>query len=360
MKAEHEGNGMKAVVYLSPGEVEVQERDRPPVNPGDVLLRVLSNTICGTDLRIARGIKRKGVIAPRILGHEVSAEVLELGAGASGIEIGDRVCVTPTFSCGACTECQRGRFHQCQNARVLGHQVDGGLAEYLTVPADAVRKGALIPYSAEADPVAMSLVEPLSCVLHGQQILDVSVDDAVVIIGGGAIGLLHTRIAKVRGAKTVIVSEPVEYRREIARRFGADVTVDPTNEDLEAVVAAHTSGQGADVIIVCIGIPVLVNQALALARNKGRVSLFAGFPSDQPAQVDANLVHYKELAVVGSSNSTSTDMRRAAGLIESGVVLAGQLITHRFALDEFHEAVDLIASPHALKIAIIPGSQPTT
>lgn len=345
---------MKAVVYLSPGQVEIQERDRPAVQQGGALLRVLSNTICGTDLRIARGIKRKGVIAPRILGHEVSAEVLELGSGVTGISVGDHVCVTPTFSCGACTECQRGRFHQCQNAQVLGHQVDGGLAEYLTIPAEAVRKGALVPYSTAADPVAMSLAEPLSCVLHGQRILDVSVDDNVVIIGGGAIGLLHAAIAKTRGAKSVIVSEPVEFRRQIAARLGADATVDPTSEDLNAVVAGRTGGQGADVVIVCIGIPALVNQALGLARNKGRVSLFAGFPPDQFAQVDANLVHYKELAVVGSSNSTSTDMRNAARLIEAGTVPAGLLITHRFPLDQFHQAVDLISSPAALKIAITP------
>ena len=114
-------NAMKAVVYLAPGEVEVQTISRPIPAPGEVLVTILSNTICGTDLRIAKGIKRKGVIAPRILGHEVAGRVVEIGDGVSCVSVGDTVGVLPTFSCGACSECQRGNFHLCRDANVLGH-----------------------------------------------------------------------------------------------------------------------------------------------------------------------------------------------------------------------------------------------
>lgn len=347
---------MKAVVYLAPGEVETQEIERPALDPGDVLIKVLSNTICGTDLRIARGIKRKGVIAPRVLGHEVAGAVAEVGDAVTEFSVGDHVGITPTFSCGACSECQRGRFHQCRNARVLGHQVHGGLAEFIRVPADAVKTGMLVPYPEKADPVAMSLAEPLSCVLHGQRILDVSVGDTVLIIGGGAIGLMHASVAKLAGAAMVILSEPIEYRRTVAETFGADVTVDPTTEDLAAVVSQHTAGEGADVVIVCIGVPQLVNEALTHARNAGRVSLFAGFPPDKKSEIDANLIHYKELTVGGSSNSTVVDYRKAIHLVATGAVDTAKLVTHRFDLDQFEEAVDMINHPQALKVAIVPGS----
>jgi len=346
---------MRAVVYKAPGEVEVMDIDRPVPGAGDVLLKVLSNTICGTDLRIAKGIKRKGVIAPRVLGHEVAGQVVEIGPAVSGFSIGDTVGVSPTFSCGSCTECQRGLFHLCRKAEVLGHQTDGGLADFLLVPARAVRSGVLVSYSITSDPVAISLAEPLSCVIHGQRFLNISFGDVVLIIGGGAIGVMHARLAKLAGASMVILSEPVVFRRVIATEFGADVTVDPTTQDLAQIVANLTNGDGADVVIVCIGVPALVNDALTLARKHARVSLFAGFPADEFTAIDSNLIHYKELTIVGSSNSTIVDYQQAIGLIESGAIDTARLVTHRFTVDEYEDAVDTINHPQALKVAIIPA-----
>jgi L-iditol 2-dehydrogenase len=346
---------MKAVVYLAPGKVEVQETPRPTPAAGEVLVAISSNTICGTDLRIAKGIKRKGVVAPRILGHEVAGRVAEIGEGVSVVSVGDTVGVLPTYSCGSCSECQRGNFHLCRASNVLGHQADGGLADFLLVPAKAVADGVLVRYTADVDPVAISLAEPLSCILHGQKFLDIGFGDVVLVIGGGAIGLMHARVAKLAGARTVIVSEPMQFRRTMAIDFGADLTVDPRTEDLPAIVAEHTGGVGADVVIVCIGVPALVNDALTLARNHGRVSLFAGFPTDEASPIDANLIHYKELRVVGSSNSTIVDYQRAIALVESGAIDTAKLVTHRFGLDGYHEAVDMINHPEALKVAMIPG-----
>lgn len=346
---------MRAVIYKAPGDVDVMDVARPVPGEGDVLLKVLSNTICGTDLRIAKGIKRKGVIAPRVLGHEVAGEIVELGAGVKGFAVGDTVGLSPTFSCGSCTECQRGLFHLCRNAKVLGHQTDGGLADFLLVPAKAVRDGVMVTYSVTTDPVAISLAEPLSCVIHGQRFLGIGLGDVVVVIGGGAIGLMHASLAKLGGASTVILSEPVQFRRDIAREFGADVTVDPTTENLAQIVADHTNGDGADVVIVCIGVPALVNEALSLARKHARVSLFAGFPTDERTEIDSNLVHYKELTLLGSSNSNVVDYQQAISLIESGAIDTGRLVTHRFTVDQYQDAVDMISDPQALKVAIIPA-----
>lgn len=345
---------MKAVVYTAPGEVSVTDVPTPHAGAGEVLLRVTSNTICGTDLRIAKGLKRKGVIAPRILGHEVAGEIVEVGEGVVDYQVGQTVGVCPTYHCGACRECQRGRYHLCLKAEVLGHQTDGGLASHLLIPAHGVAEKVLVPFHGDIDPAALSLAEPLSCVIHGQRFLNISVGDTVVIMGGGAIGLLHAQVARLSGASRVILSEPMEFRRSLATQFGVDRTVDPTTENLHEVVASLTDGHGADVVIVCIGINALVNEALTLSARHGRVSLFAGFPADELAQMDANLIHYRELTVVGSSNSTVTDYHSAVDLLERGAVVVDPLITHRFTLDQYEQAVDTISAPDALKVAIIP------
>ena len=364
---------MRAAVYRGPGRVEVGEVPRPEPGPGEVLVRVASTTVCGTDLRIASGAKTSGVRVPVVLGHEVAGTVealgegvddVAVGAGPSGlagpdgvgrVRVGDRVGMAPSVVCGACAMCRRGVFNLCRAARVLGHQVDGGLAEHLLVPADAVRAGNLVVVSPQVPFEQVSLAEPLSCVLHGQHLVGVGVDDVVLVVGGGAIGQLHAQLARVSGARAVVVSEPVASRRALAARLGADAVVDPTAEDLDAVVSDLSDGAGADVVVVCIGVPALVDQALASARPRGRVSLFAGFPRDRGAEVDPNRIHYGELMVTGSSDSTVQDYRAAVRLIESGRIDVGSLLTDSYPLDRVHDALERAASPEAVKVAVLPG-----
>lgn len=346
---------MKAVVYHGAGDVHVEQVDTPSPGPGEVVIRVLANTICGTDLRIVRGLKKKGVIAPRILGHEVAGIIAATGDGVTNYSPGETVGLCPTYSCGGCVQCQRGRPHLCENALVLGHQTDGGMADYILIPERAVSDGVIVSYDAPLDPAAAALAEPLSCVIHGQRFLKPGIGDTVLVLGGGAIGLLHSAVAKHSGARQIILSEPMAFRRELGSQFGVDIAVDPTSTDLEQVVMEATDGHGADVVIVCIGIPALVNQALSLAAKHGRVSLFAGFPADETAAVDANLVHYRELTVVGSSNSSVPDYQQAMGLLEAGTITVDSLVTHRFSLDDYDEAVETISAPDAIKVAILPN-----
>lgn len=345
---------MQAAVYLGNGELDVREVKLPSLQSGEVLLKVEANTICGTDLRIANGSKSKGVLTPRILGHEVAGTVVEVGNGVTQVALGDLVAMTPSIFCYSCNACQQGTFNLCQNVLVLGHAIDGGLADYIVVPAMAVSTGNLTVASSALDPAEVALAEPLSCVLHGQGIIGIRLDDVVLVIGGGAIGQLHAQVAKASGARTVIVSEPVASRRALASELGADIVVDPMTEDLPAVVKEATGGLGADVVIVCIGVPQLINGAFEAARPRGKVNLFAGFPKDVMSQFDANLIHYKELTVTGSSNSTSAEMQKAVSLIESGRINVSKLITHRFALAEIESALTAAVDPDALKVAVIP------
>ncbi|MGI4894994.1 MAG: alcohol dehydrogenase catalytic domain-containing protein, partial [Janthinobacterium lividum] len=323
--------------------------------PGEVLVRIASNTICGTDLRIASGAKSKGVRIPVVLGHETAGSVAEVGAGVEGLRVGDRVGMAPSVVCGHCDMCRRGVSNLCRVAQVLGHDLDGGLAEHLLVPASAVTAGNLAVVPAGVPFEQISLAEPLSCVLHAQQLFGVAVDDVVLVIGGGAIGLMHAQLARVAGARTVIVSEPVASRRALATRLGVDVVIDPTVQDLPGVVAELSGGAGADAVVVCIGVPALVDQALSLARFRGRVNLFAGFPKDRFSEVDPNRIHYGELTVTGSSNSTIDDYHAAMRLIQDGKVDVGALVTHTYPLADIAAALQMAGSAEAVKVAVLPG-----
>ncbi len=215
---------MKAAVYLGNGDLRVTDAHTPAPGPGQALLRIESNTICGTDLRIAKGLKSKGVHPPVILGHEVAGTVVALGADSSGVAVDDMVGMTPSVACNRCRQCHAGNANLCTNARVLGHDINGGLADYLLVPADALANGNLVRAPSRLAPEEVSLAEPLSCVLHGQELMSLGLNDVVVVIGGGAIGQLHAQVARARGAGTVIVSEPIASRRELALELGADLS----------------------------------------------------------------------------------------------------------------------------------------
>jgi L-iditol 2-dehydrogenase len=346
---------MRGFTFQGPGRAELTELPDPAPGPGEILLKVESNTVCGTDLRIMRGEKTKGVRTGVVLGHEVAGTVAALGDGVEGYAVGTLCGVSPTFSCGVCRYCQRGLENLCEDALVVGYDVDGGLGEWMVIPAVGVRAGRLVPAPAGIPPEQLSLAEPLSCCLHGLDQYRVEVGEVVLILGAGPIGLFHLQLALIGGARTVVVSDPSPSRRAVAAELGASVTVDPMTEDLAAVVGDATGGLGADVAVVCIGRPTLVNDALNLVAKRGRVSIFAGLADKGWAEVEANLVHYKEISLLGSANSGRVDYERAVRLIASGRVDTARLVTHRFPLDKAAEAIESVAGGEGIKIAVLPG-----
>ena len=252
---------MNAAVFHGPGRMEVTEVGRPEVGPGDVLVRVGANTICGTDVRIMSGEKSRGVRIPSIIGHEFAGTVEEVGDEVEGYEVGATVAMSPMIPCGHCFYCLHDLENVCENKRGMGFFYDGGLGEFVRVPAEAVKTGNLF-VAADLPPEQLALAEPLSCCINGQRKSRVGLDDAVLVLGAGPIGLLHVQLALLAGARTVVVSEPSASRRRFAEDLGADVTVDPTSEDVWDEVGGATDGVGADVAIVCTGIPQLVNAAM--------------------------------------------------------------------------------------------------
>lgn len=345
---------MRAAQLIAPHKIEVAEVPTPSAGSGELVLRVRAATICGTDTRIYRGKKTKGVRFPSIIGHEFAGEVAEVGAGVEGYAVGDRVAVDPVIPCHRCAYCMNGMENVCANRTAIGYEFDGAFAEYVRIPATAVASGQVVRLPTDLDWKEAALTEPLACCLNGQGNAQVGLDDVVVILGAGPIGLMHVQLARAAGARHIIVSEPHEHRRAMAKKAGADAAVDPIAADLREAVLELTKGLGADVVIVAIGIPSLANDALHLVRKGGRVNLFAGFSAGETAPLDVNAIHYNELSVTGASALTRQQYHRALELIAAGKIDVASLITHEFKLDDINEALNVAESGAGIKIVITP------
>ncbi len=344
---------MLAAVFLRPGQMEVMEVDTPDIGPDEVLVKVGANTICGTDVRIFRGEKTKGIPLPTVLGHEMAGYVHKVGQHVRGYEVGAAVAMAPVIACHHCFYCQNGMENVCPNPKIVGYDVKGGLSEYVRIPADAVAAGNLFVAQKDVPSEYLALAEPLACCINGHHRSRIHLNSTVLIMGSGPIGLFHLQLSLLAGAGAVIVSDPSAPRRAVASSFGAHITVDPTTEDLSSVVSEVTGGLGVDSVIICIGVPGLVNDALNMARQGGRINIFAGMAAKGWADIESNLIHYKELEVIGSANSRRADYQTALQLIESGRIKVEAMVTDRFPLRSAHAALAKAASGEGIKIAVM-------
>lgn len=343
---------MKAGVLRDVNEVSYMTVADPQLLPGDLLVKVKAATVCGTDIRIWRGRKTAGIRYPSILGHEFAGEVAETG-GHTRFSTGQAVCVCPQFACGHCDYCIRGAENLCSNLTAMGYEIDGAFAEYVRIPASGVASGNVFAMPKDMSFEKAALAEPLSCVMNGQERVEVKMGDIVTVLGAGPIGILHVKLARHAGANCIIVSEPNPLRREAALKAGADIVLDPVNEDIFARVRAASGGLGADVAICAIGVPSLANDAIRLVRQRGRVSLFAGFSKGVQAELDVNAIHYNELTVTGAFGLTRLQFERSLQLISSGHLELDSLLTHRFGLSEISQAFSTAEQGSAIKVAIV-------
>jgi L-iditol 2-dehydrogenase len=351
---------MLAAVYHGPEDLRVRVVPLPEIGPGEVLLKVDSASICGTDLRILHGGHRKypaGTV--RIPGHEMVGTVAKVGQGvresAGGISEGRRMFVAPNMGCGYCRECISGNNNLCANYDAIGITIDGAFAEYVRLPAAAVLQGNLMPVSEAVDPAVAALLEPFACVLRGQRPLRVGPGDVVLVMGAGPIGVMHAKLARAQGAARVIVSEPNPERAAQALKKGADLVVRPDVEDLKAAVKAETGGRGADVVIVAAPVHAALEQSLELAGIGGRINFFGGLPKDRPSiQFDSNLVHYKELLVTATTACSTYDCLRAVEVVNSGRVDLADLISARFPLEQALAAFSTAEDRQTMKVVLEP------
>jgi len=346
---------VRAARLHGPRDLRVEEVADLGISPDEVLLRVRSAAICATDVRIfAFGDRR--VRYPVILGHEIAGDVETVGSELRGlVEEGTRVVVNPTVSCGRCRFCSSGRQELCQEIRTIGIHLDGGLAQLARVPGIVLGQRGLyaIPEDVTYDEAA--LTEPLSCCIHGQALTRVAAGETVVVIGAGAIGLMHAVLAKHAGPRRVIAVETDPQRLRQAAEFGCDVLLNPSEQDFSDRLSEATDGEGADVVIVAAGSAEAQRQAILSAGVGGRIVFFAGLPPGQgEVGLNTNLIHYRELSVVGSYASTPHEMERALELVQSHSLQLEKLITHRFSLEKAAEAFQVASSKVGLKVAVHP------
>ncbi|NLJ48628.1 MAG: alcohol dehydrogenase catalytic domain-containing protein [Candidatus Atribacteria bacterium] len=349
---------MKAAVYYGPGDLRVEECPLPEIGPGDILLKVGACAICGTDMRIFRH-GHKGVKIPQIVGHEIAGTIAEVGKEVKGYTVGEKVAVDPIVSCGECFYCRRGLTNLCltfkENYEAFGYYYPGGFAEYMRIPEKAIRRGNLIPIQDDLALEEAAIAEPMACALNGQMLSRVGVGDHVLIIGAGPIGCMHISLAKTLGATKVIISEFQEGRLNLARQFGADVYVNPMQEDLKEVLMKATNGIGPSVIIISAPARKAQEMALDLAANQARINFFGGLPKDDHlVSLDSNIIHYKELFIHGTSGTTSNHIQKCIELMAGKRVNASQIISKIISLEELPAMLIEAEKGNYLKIIVKP------
>lgn len=342
---------MKAAMLYGVKDLKVEDVEVPEVKEGEVLVKVKAATTCGTDLKIfQRGYVEKVIKLPTIFGHEWAGEVAEVGKGLEWPRKGMRVRAGNSAPCLHCSMCQRGKYNLCENMIWLW----GAYAEYIKVPARMVLMNMQgIPDGISYEEAAIT--EPLACVLHGVEQANVKLGDTVAIIGAGPIGLLHLLTVKKMGAGRTIMIDLVDERLGFAEKLGADATVNSGKENVETRIRELTGGYGADVAIEAIGLSATWEQALKLARKGGTVLEFGGCPPGTEIKVNAEMLHYGELTVMGTFHTTPLHFRKALNLIATRTIDVRPLVTRKMKLDNIKEAFEILStSKNEIKIGILP------
>lgn len=347
---------MLAAVYHGANDLRLEQVAVPVIGRDEALVKVVAAGICGTDLRILHGGHRMypaGTV--RIPGHEVVGDVVEVGADVDGLAVGQRVMVAPNYGCGHCKQCISGHNNRCAHYGAIGITIDGAFAEYLRIPGRMIFQGDLIPIDRTTDPAQAALIEPFACVLRGQEPLHIRPEDTVLVMGAGPIGTMHIMLARLKGARRILVSEIETARLSGALQAGADRGINSAEEDLQAVVMSETDGAGVDVVIVAAPSPKAQEQALDLAAIGGRINYFGGLPKDRPIiQFNANTVHYRELIVTGTTACSTQDCRQAAAIVNSGRIDLSGVVSARYPLVEVQQAFARAQDRSALKIVVEP------
>ncbi len=344
----------KRALILENGEFVFQESEVPAPPPGEVLIEVAACGICGTDLNVFVGKKPKGwkIVFPFQLGHELSGTIVAVGQGVPdepGLRVGDRVVADGRLPCGYCRYCRRGHENLCVQQ---GYRA-GGFAQYAAYP---FRNLVALPPG--VDLVEAAFAEPLACCINGNnKLVDLPLGGTGLVLGTGPIGLIHLQLLKNRGLRTIGV-DLKDNRLAAAQAIGADHVIKaekPFELDAGLVdqVKELTGGHGADVVVSAAGLdPWVLEETLQMAAKQGQILYFAATLSD-PVTVNLDVIHYKELRLVGSHDSTRADYEKAVALLAAGNVKVGPIISHRYPLDDIYNAFCLASERAGLKVMVV-------
>jgi len=343
---------MKAARFLGPNRLEIVECPEPVCGRGEVILEVHRAGICGTDLRIYRG--KKTVKPPVILGHEFSGTIVEVGPGLEGIAAGTRATVEPIIPCGTCYCCRMGRENICLTRPTIGYEYDGGFAEFVRIPAEAIRAGNLVPFPDSLDFDAACYAEPLAACINGIRKLALRGTERVWVVGDGPIGLTHVQLVRADGVEEIFLTGTRDERLEVGLGLGARETFNVTQGgDPAGWIHERTGGEGVDIVILAANVLKAVGEALAGLRKGGQILLFAGYPTGTQWPFDLSAIHYREYQILGASGHAARDIRQAVDLMAGGRIDIRPLITHRLPLDRIHDGLEMKEKFVGLKHIIV-------
>lgn len=331
----------------------VEEIEKPVINDNEILLKIKSAAICGTDVRMFQnGSGNISETNPRVLGHEFGGTIEEVGKNVEFYQKGMEIAVAPNMGCGICDKCVRGNGHMCDAYTAFGINIDGAFAEYVKIPEKAIRQGNLMvtPAGMKAEEVAIN--EPLSCAYNGALQCRIVPGDYVLIVGAGTIGLFHAKLAKVFGAAKVIMNDLSADRLALCKEIEPNI-ITYHGDDLAGFIQETTCGHGVDVCITACPSPDVQRQSLELMAEGGRINFFGGLPkSRENVQINTNLIHYKQLIVTGTTRASISHFRDTMGFIADGLIDLSGIVTARYSIHDIATAFDNAEKAIGLKHVI--------
>lgn len=345
---------MKAAFLHGKQDLRVQTVPVPEISEFEILLKVGSASVCGTDIRMhTHGYRNVDEHNPLLLGHEVSGVIHAVGDKFSDrYSIGMRVAVAPNMGCGLCDMCVSGNTHLCAHYRAFGINMPGAFAEFLVIPEPAIRQGNIVQIPDHLSFEEAALAEPLACIYNAFQRLSITLGDDVLVVGAGPIGIMHALMAQKAGAAKVIVSDLNPGRLAfVEENYEGFITV-PLDQ-LDETVARLTGGRGVDVCITANPSPKSQIKSLELTAVNGRINFFGGIPSGSDLSgFDTNLIHYRQLIVSGTTRQSVSQFRKVVRLMADGVLPVAKLVTHRYQLEDIQSAIENMKIGQGIKHAI--------
>lgn len=340
---------MRAAVYYNNHDIRIEERPRPKIGKREILLRVEACGICGSDIMEWYRVDR----VPLILGHEIAGVIEEVGEEIKQYKKGDRVSASHHVPCQKCHYCLTGHATVCDTLRKTNFD-PGGFVEFTRLPSINVEYGVyLLPE--EVSFAEATFIEPLACVMRGQRLAGIQSDSTVLVIGSGISGLLHIQMARLNGARRILATDILEYRLKAAKRFGADVVID-ASQDIPGRLRQANEGRLADLVILCAGAESAVKQALESVDRGGTVLFFSAANQGLKVPLDINALFWRnEITLTSSYAASPAEHREALELIKAHKISVNDMITHRLSLTETGLGFKLTADGgESIKVIIEP------
>lgn len=344
---------MQSLKLFGPNDIRLVETEYPRINEEELLLRTDAAAICGTDIRMwQNGYKGVDADHPLTLGHEFSGTIVEVGKNVPFYKTGMQLAMQPNIGCGICDRCVSGNFHLCDSYRAFGINMDGAFAQYVRIPAEAVRRGNLMLLPEGVTPAEAAVTEPLSCAYNGFTKCSVKPGEYALVVGAGPIGISHAMLLHMAGA-SVLMNDLSRTRLDSCKKIMPYIEI-YHGDDLAGFVRKWTHGKGLDVAIAACPVPQVQAAMLPLMNYGGRVNFFGGIPADkEPVAIDTNMIHYKELFLTGSTRSSIIQFRRTLEFVSQGLLHVNNMITDRYAFADILTAFENARQAKGLKHVII-------